>query len=204
MEIIRKNPAFALENLDDRTIGRNIAQTAEYSAAMTTVPRARILIAAGPHSTHLSERRSTHKERGSLMRKFNWVFCAAMLIPVANVWAQTNDFATGNMHFDAKAMDTNGDHMISKDEYMKYGETMWGMMAKSANALSVNDAARDFAQGNLRFSAKAMDANHDGSITKEEFMTYAQHKFDKMKDAGGMMSVDDAATKLARGNTHAK
>jgi hypothetical protein len=136
------------------------------------------------------------------MRNFKWVLCVAMLTSVGSVWAQTNDFATGNMHFDAKSMDTNGDHMISKEEFMKYGETMWGMMAKSASTLSVRDAARDFAQGNLRFGAKAMDTDHDGSISKEEFMKYAEGKFDKMKNADGMMSVSSAATNFARGNPH--
>src|SRR6185312_2252249 len=48
---------------------------------------------------------------------------------------------------------------------------------------------KDFAQGNMRFNARAMDTDHDGTITKEEFMKYAERKFDKMKGADGMVSV---------------
>jgi len=125
---------------------------------------------------------------------------AATLAFAALAGAQSNDFATGNMHFSAKDMDTNGDHMISKDEFMQYGEKMWGMMSKGKDTIPVRDAAADFARGNMRFSAKAMDADHDGSISKEEFMAYGEKKFDKMKNKDGMMTVEDATKNFARGN----
>jgi hypothetical protein len=117
-------------------------------------------------------------------------------------WAQANDFATGNMHFSAQDMDLNGDHMISKDEFMQYGEKMWTTMAKGAATISVHDAAQDFARGNMRFSAPAMDADHDGTISKDEFMSYGEKRFDKMKNKDGMMSVEDASKNFARGNMH--
>ena len=114
------------------------------------------------------------------------------------------DIARGNMHFDAKAMDANGDGMISKDELMRYGETMWERMARAATAsVPVADAAKDFARGNLKFEAKSVDANKDGMITKEEFMKYGESKFDSMKkDTHGNISVTDAARDFGRGNTH--
>ena len=128
--------------------------------------------------------------------------CAAVLLLSGTASAQhPDDFATGNMHFDAKSMDTNGDHMISKDEFMAYGEKMWNMMAKNGKTISVTEAAQDFARGGLRFSAKAMDADHDGTISKEEFMKYSERKFDHMKHSDGMISVSDAAKAFARGNT---
>jgi hypothetical protein len=114
--------------------------------------------------------------------------------------AQSNDLATGNMHFNAVDMDVNRDHMISKSEFMQYGEKMWGMMSKGASTVSVSDATEDFARGNMRFNAKAMDADHDGTITKDEFMAYGETRFDKMKDKNGMMSVSDASKNFSRGN----
>jgi Ca2+-binding EF-hand superfamily protein len=130
------------------------------------------------------------------------MFTALLLVAGVAGAQSTNDFATGNMHFDAKDMDTNHDGMVSKDEMMAYGEKMWGMMTKGASTLSVTDAAKDFAQGNLRFNVRAMDADHDGTITKDEFMKYTAAKFDKMKGSNGMVSVADASTAFSRGNMH--
>jgi hypothetical protein len=137
------------------------------------------------------------------MFKLRLMLSATLLLLATGAYAQTkNEFATANMHFDAKEMDTNGDNMISRDEMMKYGEKMWATMANGKTTIPVAVAARDFATGGLAFNAKAMDPDHDGSISKEEFMTYSGKKFDKMKNADGMMSVNDAAKSFARGNPH--
>lgn len=126
---------------------------------------------------------------------------AAALLFASGAQSQTTpDFATGNMRFDAKAMHANADGMISRDEFMKYGDTMWQTMAKGAPSIPVAQAAQDFARGNLRFNAKAMDTDHDGEISKDEFMRYAGQKFDKMKNPQGMISVADATANFARGN----
>ena len=116
--------------------------------------------------------------------------------------AQTsNAFATGNpMHFDAKAMDTNGDGMITKAEMMAYAEKMWDMMANGKDTIRISRATKDFATGGLAFNAKAIDTDHDGSISKQEFLTYAEHKFDKMVHPNGMISVQEAAKAFARGS----
>ncbi len=135
------------------------------------------------------------------MFKHQLTLAAAALLLASGTHAQVkDDFATGNMHFDAKAMHANADGMISKDEFMKYGDTMWQMMAKGAPSIPVVQAAQDFARGNLRFDAKAMDTDHDGTVSKDEFMKYAQQKFDKMKNSQGMISVADATANFARGN----
>jgi Ca2+-binding EF-hand superfamily protein len=140
------------------------------------------------------------------MLKHLWALAAATLLLAGSAQAQvTDDFATGNMHFDVKAMDTNHDGMISHDEMKAYGEKMWSAMAKDAPTIPVVQAAQDFARGNVNFNAKAMDTDHDGTISKDEFMTYAEHKFDKMKkDSHGMVSVADASAAFARGNPAAK
>jgi secreted Zn-dependent insulinase-like peptidase len=125
---------------------------------------------------------------------------AVTLAFAAGAGAQSN-FATGNMHFNALEIDANGDHMISKDEFMQFGEKMWGMMSNGAPTISIHDAAQDFARGNMRFSAKMMDADHDGTISKEEFMSYGERKFDKMSK-NGMMTTGDATKYFSRGNLH--
>ncbi len=83
------------------------------------------------------------------------------------------------MHFDAKDMDTSGDGMITKEEMMAYAAKMWDMMAMGKDTIRISRATKDFATGGLAFNARAMDTDHDGSISKQEFLTYAEHKFDK-------------------------
>lgn len=137
------------------------------------------------------------------MLKVRSMFAAALLLAAGVASAQTtNNFATGNMHFDAKDMDTNGDHMITREEMLKYGEKMWDMMANGKDTIRISVAAKDFATGGLAFNAKAMDTDHDGSVSKAEFLAYAGKRFDKVKNSDGMMTVADAAKDFARGNTH--
>jgi len=138
------------------------------------------------------------------MNKLQSFLLLATLLGVRTGFAaEPADFARGNMHFDVAEMDANHDGMISKDEYMQYGETMWGRMTQGGkDTLSVADAGKDFAKGNMRFDAKAMDADHDGVITKDEFMKYGETKWNKMAKGKAMMPVADAAKNFSRGNMH--
>jgi hypothetical protein len=141
--------------------------------------------------------------KGTLMVKLKMAgICASLSLAAAAALAQGGDFANGNMKMDVSAMDANGDKMISKDEFMQYGEKMWDMMSKGSGTISVSEASQDFARGNMRFSAKAMDTDHDGTISKDEFMKYGGKKFDKVKDGQGMVSVADATKYFANGNMH--
>lgn len=125
---------------------------------------------------------------------------AAALLASGAQAQNSNAFATGNpMHFDAKAMDTNGDGMITKEEMMAYAEKMWDTMANGKDTIRISVAAKDFATGGLAFNAKAIDTDHDGSISKQEFLTYAEHKFDKMVHPNGMISVQEAAKAFCPG-----
>ena len=135
------------------------------------------------------------------MFKLRLMFPAALLLLAGGAYAQ-NEFATGHMHFDAKDMDTNGDNMITRDEMMNYCEKMWDSMAKGKDTIRISVAAKDFATGGLAFNAQAMDTDHDGTVSKEEFLAYAGRKFDKMKKTDGMVPVADAAKAFARGNPH--
>ena len=136
------------------------------------------------------------------MLKLRVMSLVAMTVLASGAQAQTsNAFATGNpMHFEAKDMDKNGDGMITKEEMMAYAEKMWDMMANGKDTIRISQATKDFATGGLAFNAKAIDTDHDGSISKQEFLTYAEHKFDKMVHPNGMISVQEAAKAFARGS----
>jgi hypothetical protein len=68
----------------------------------------------------------------------------AVSIPVADA---ARDFSRGNLSFEAKSVDANGDGMVSKDEFMKYGEAKFDAM-KGPKGVSVADAAKAFGRGN--------------------------------------------------------
>lgn len=125
-----------------------------------------------------------------------------VLSGAAHAQVHTDQFATGNMHFDAKAMDANGDGKITKEEMQRYGESMWNGMSQGKPTIPVQEAAHDFARGNMRLDAKAMDTDHDGSISQSEFMRYTEHRFDRMKGHEGDMTVAQAAKAFSRGNPH--
>jgi len=131
------------------------------------------------------------------------ILVAAASLVAGLAFAQdTRDIPAGNMHFDARNVDTNGDSMISKNELMKHVEAMWDDMTRgSKSSMSVADASLAFARGNLNFDADSADANRDGRLTKEEFMSHSAAKFDSMKkNPDGMVSVADASKAIGRGN----
>jgi Ca2+-binding EF-hand superfamily protein len=136
------------------------------------------------------------------MFKVRWVISAASLLLAGGAYAQSNNFATGNMHFDAKDMDTNGDHMITREEMVQYAAKMWDAMSGGKDTIPIAVAQKDFASGGVNFKARAIDTDHDGSISKEEFVAYAGKKFDAMKKTDAMVSVTDMAKAIARGNTN--
>ena len=129
---------------------------------------------------------------------------AAVLSLAGLAHAQGNDFATGNMHFDAKEMDTNGDHMITHEEMIAYGEKTWEMMAHGKDTIPIATAAEDFASGGVNFKARTIDKDHDGTISKAEYLAYLTRKFNTMKKTDKMVSVGDMAQAIARGNKPAK
>jgi coproporphyrinogen III oxidase len=119
---------------------------------------------------------------------------AATLTSVGFAQASSStDFATGGMHFSAKAMDTDNDGMISKDEFMKYHSDMWDKMTKDSNgSMATADVGKAFSRGGMHVSVKAMDADHNGTISKDEFMSYEANHWSLLpKDASGQISVAD-------------
>ena len=135
------------------------------------------------------------------MHKVRSLIAAVLLLQAGAALAQSNEFATGNMHFDAKDMDTNGDHMITREEMVAYAAKQWDMMAQGKDTIPIAVAAKDFATGGVNFKARTIDTDHDGTISKAEFVAYAGKKFDSMKKTDNMVSVDDMARAISRGNT---
>ena len=135
------------------------------------------------------------------MHKVRSLIAGVLLLQAGAALAQSNEFATGNMHFDAKDMDTNGDHMITREEMVAYAAKQWDMMAHGKDTIPIAVAAKDFATGGVNFKARTIDTDHDGTISKAEFVAYAGKKFDSMKKTDNMVSVDDMARAISRGNT---
>lgn len=125
---------------------------------------------------------------------------AVLAAVLGTAQAQNNDFATGNMHFAAKDMDSNGDHMVTRAEMQQYAEKLWEMMAHGKTTIPIEVSVKDFASAGVNFSARAIDTDHDGSISKEEFLAYTGKKYDGMKKTRGMVPVEDMAKAFARGN----
>jgi hypothetical protein len=115
--------------------------------------------------------------------------------------SQTNDFATGNMHFDSTAIATDSNHMITKEAMTAYGERMGLLMSKGAATIPDQDADRAFERGNLKFDATDMDTDHDGSVSRAEFMAFAGRRFDQARGTHTSISESDASKYFARGNT---
>jgi len=135
------------------------------------------------------------------MHKVRSLIAGVLLLQAGAAFAQSNEFATGNMHFDAKDMDTNGDHMITREEMVAYAEKQWDMMAQGKDTMPIAAAAKDFATGGVNFKARTIDTDHDGTISKAEFVAYAGKKFDSMNKTDNMVSVADMARAISRGNT---
>jgi hypothetical protein len=141
------------------------------------------------------------------MLKLRLISSAILPLLAAVAYPQTateNTFGTGgynNMHFNAKEMDTKGDNKITEEEMMAYVEKMWNSMANGKDYIPVKTATKDFAAGGVSAKASEMDTNHDGKITKQEFLAYYSKKFDAMKHpTDNTISVQEAAKAFGRGS----
>ena len=94
-------------------------------------------------------------------------------------------------------------HIKELDDFLLVGELgLDGSLRAVQGMLPIAVAAKDFASGGVNFRARAIDADHDGTISKEEYIAYVTRKFDTMKKTDNMVSVEDMARAIARGNTY--
>jgi len=127
------------------------------------------------------------------MRRLLVFLAAATLTRISFAQDQPADFPRGAMHFSANAMDANGDGMISRDEFMKYHEGVWDEATKdSGGKMTISDASSAFARGGMHVDVNRMDPDKDGTISKDEFMTYEVAHWSLLPtDASGQIAVTD-------------
>ena len=103
------------------------------------------------------------------MSKLPYVVVAALL-----ACASVPALAMDDMKMDMKAMDTNGDGMISKKEFMKYHETMYNKMKKGSNGMvSMKDMDMMHMQDGMMKDGKPMKGDammKDGKAMKGDAM----------------------------------
>ena len=103
------------------------------------------------------------------MSKLPYVVVAALL-----ACASVPALAMDDMKMDMKAMDTNGDGMISKKEFMKYHEAMYNKMKKGSNGMvSMKDMDMMHMQDGTMKDGKPMKGDammKDGAMAKDGTM----------------------------------
>ena len=135
------------------------------------------------------------------MFKLKVIALTALAAAFSTAYAQTDvTAAITNMHFNAKDMDTSHDHMITPAEMQAYAEKMWQSMSKGKATIPIALSAEYFATAGVNLNAKDMDTDHDGSISKEEFLAYTMKKYDGMKKTNGMVPMDIVQAALSRSN----
>ena len=135
-----------------------------------------------------------------------WVPYAAPAAADEIVSFATGGYASGlrtkeTMH----KMDANGDGMLSKDEWMSFQERMFDALDKDkSGSLDETEFTQPFNE-NLAFATAAyahglmtknmftrIDANRDGKISREEFLSYHRKIFDMLdKQKKGMVGLVD-------------
>ena len=100
------------------------------------------------------------------MRRLLYIFVAMGVASVSISAVAADDVKPQGMMMDMKAMDTNHDGMISKQEFMKYHEKMWAMMKKNKSGM---------------VDMKDMEMMHDGMM-KDGAMKDGAMKDGMMKD----------------------
>jgi hypothetical protein len=89
----------------------------------------------------------------------------ARAVLFAAVFVAGGAFAMDDMHMDPKMMDTNGDGMISKAEFMKFHEGMWAKMKKTKSGMvDIKDMEKMMSGGMMKHGSMMKD----GSMMKEK------------------------------------
>ena len=132
--------------------------------------------------------------------------CSAPVAADENVSFGTGGYASAMrtkemMH----KMDTNGDSMVSKDEWMGFQERAFDALDKDKSGfvdekefMATSDESFAFATAAYARGLKThdmfmkLDANGDGKVTREEFLVYHRKIFDMLdKQKKGMIGQVD-------------
>jgi Ca2+-binding EF-hand superfamily protein len=121
------------------------------------------------------------------------LLAALSLTSVSFAQNQSTDSARGAMHFRAQEMDADKNGLISQQEFMTYHMGVWDKMTRESDGkMTVAAATAAFARGGMHIDASKMDPDHDGIISRDEFMKYeATHWSLLPKDASGQISITD-------------
>jgi hypothetical protein len=155
------------------------------------------------HPERLQLRCSFHSTRENDMKRQNlWLLSMVLMTTAASAQTPSDDIARGNMpkQMDVNEMDANHDGMITKAEFAAYGEKIWKVISHGKPTVPVDIAATDFATGHMAMNTQDMDADHDGTISHEEFVAYASKAFDKVKNPQGKLTLSDTTKYFATGN----
>jgi hypothetical protein len=152
--------------------------------------------------------------------------CAlALTYSIASLADDMASFATGGYASGLRSeklmhkMDTNGDGMVSKDEWIAYQEKVFAMLDKQKTGMLDAKAFIDPSGGELASFAtggyarglrtKAMmhkiDTDGDGTISHDEFIAYQSKVFDMMDTSTthkGMLGKDEVMFATGGNNHH--
>lgn len=132
------------------------------------------------------------------------LFCLLFVCPLAVVAEDSVSFATGGYARGLRSpemkgkIDTNGDGMISREEWAAYQEQVFTRLdthrkgsisawefINSNGALLETFATGGYERGlRTREMVRKIDVNHDHRISHDEFMTYQMQVFDLMDTSG--------------------
>lgn len=131
-------------------------------------------------------------------------------------------FATGGYASGLRTMammhkiDTNHDHMISRDEWLSFQNKVFAMLDRNHSGkideteyMRGNPALASFATGGYasglltREMFDKIDANHDGTISHDEFIDYQLKVFDMMDTSRAHKGMLGPAEFFATGGTPA-
>jgi hypothetical protein len=140
----------------------------------------------------------------STRRTVLWAACAfALSFSAASMADDMVDFSTAGYASGIRSMplmhkiDTNGDGMVSKDEWLAFHEKVWSALDKDKKgSVSAKEfvapgggAMDSFATGGFSHGLKTMamvhkiDTDNDGSVSHEEYIAYQSKLFDMMDNS---------------------
>ncbi|MBC7621715.1 MAG: hypothetical protein H7293_22505 [Candidatus Saccharibacteria bacterium] len=126
-----------------------------------------------------------------MTKSISLLLAAGLLGASVGAFAQNDDKpmveTDTSMSMKMKTMDTNGDGMISREEFMKYHEDMYGAMPANADGM-VDMKPMIKRQNRMMMGGKPMSidmarmgANTNGMVTRAQYMKYHDDMYNGMQ-----------------------